>query len=150
MLLHFAAPFIFVIVAAAFIALNLLISRLLQPRVPSAGKTTTYECGEIPIGSSWVQFNIRFYVITLIFVIFDVEIVFLLPWAVVFKDLGWFAFVEVVIFITILLVGLAYAWRKGDLEWDKPETGKFAREAAPQLFEEVGMETRKPVQEVTL
>ncbi|MDQ7053355.1 MAG: NADH-quinone oxidoreductase subunit A [candidate division KSB1 bacterium] len=150
MLLHFAAPFIFVIVAAAFIALNLLISRLLQPRVPSAGKNTTYECGEIPIGSSWVQFNIRFYVITLIFVIFDVEIVFLVPWAVVFKDLGWFAFVEVVIFVFILLVGLAYAWRKGDLEWDKPETGKFARDAAPQLFEEVGTERQQTVQEVTL
>ncbi len=150
MYFNFAAPFIFILIAVAFIALNLFISRLLRPRVPTAGKATTYECGEIPIGSSWIQFNIRFYVIALIFVIFDVEMVFMVPWAVVFKSLGWFAYIEMAIFIAILLVGLAYLWRKGDLEWDKPETGKFAREAAPQLFEETSVGAQEPMQEVTI
>ena len=143
MLFNFAAPLIFILAGALFIALNLVISRLLQPRFPSVGKATTYECGEIPIGTSWIQFNIRFYVIALIFVIFDVEIVFLIPWAVVFKDLGLFAFVEMMIFIGMLLLGLAYAWRKGDLEWDKPETDKFSREAAPELFEEISTRPEK-------
>ena len=143
MLFNFAAPLIFILAGALFIALNLMISRILQPRYPTIGKSTSYECGEIPIGSSWIQFNIRFYVIALIFVIFDVEIVFLIPWAVVFKDLGLFAFVEMMIFIGMLLLGLAYAWRKGDLEWDKPETDKFSREAAPELFEEMPKEAAK-------
>jgi len=80
-----------------------------------------YECGETPEGSAWIQFNIRFYVFALIFIIFDVEIIFLLPWAVVFNRLGLFAFVEGLIFIAILVVGLAYVWAKGDLAWVKPE-----------------------------
>lgn len=137
MLFDFASALIFMLVAAAFVGINLVISRLLQPRNPTPGKEATYECGELPVGSGWIQFNIRFYVIALIFIIFDVEIVFLFPWAVVFKDLGLFAFVEMAVFISILLVGLAYVWRKGDLEWDKPQTGKYSREAAPAYFEEV-------------
>ncbi|MDZ7361853.1 MAG: NADH-quinone oxidoreductase subunit A [candidate division KSB1 bacterium] len=132
----FAAAFVFIVVGAAFVGVNLAISRLLQPRHPTAIKLSTYECGELPVGQSWVQFNNRFYVIALIFLIFDVEIAFLFPWAVVFKALGLFAFVEALIFVGILLVGLAYVWRKGDLEWDKPQTGKYARESAPQFFEE--------------
>jgi NADH-quinone oxidoreductase subunit A len=86
----------------------------------SPGKYVSYECGEEPEGSAWIQFNIRFYVVALIFIIFDVEIIFLLPWAVVFKDLGPFAFVEGLIFIAILVIGLAYVWAKGDLAWIKP------------------------------
>jgi NADH-quinone oxidoreductase subunit A len=81
----------------------------------------SYECGEIPEGSAWIRFNIRFYVLALIFIIFDVEIVFLLPWAVVFTKLGAFAFIEGIVFIGILAVGLAYVWKKGDLEWVKTE-----------------------------
>jgi NADH-quinone oxidoreductase subunit A len=81
----------------------------------------SYECGEVPEGSAWIRFNIRFYVVALIFLIFDVEIVFLLPWAVVFKKLGAFAFMEGLIFIGILAIGLAYVWNKGDLEWVKSE-----------------------------
>ncbi|RMD97579.1 MAG: NADH-quinone oxidoreductase subunit A [Calditrichaeota bacterium] len=148
MLFNFSAPLIFILVATAFIVLNLFISRLLQPRLSSAGKKSTYECGEIPVGSSWIQFNIRFYVITLIFVIFDVEIVFLVPWAVVFKNLGAFAFIEMMIFIGMLLIALAYVWRKGDLEWDKPETDKYSREAAPQLFEEFKESSEEMAEEV--
>lgn len=137
MYFDFTTAFVFLVVGSAFIALNLIISRLLQPRHPSAVKLSTYECGELPVGQSWIQFNHRFYVIALIFLIFDVEIAFLFPWAVVFKELGLFAFVEAVIFIGILLVGLAYVWRKGDLEWDKPQTGKYAREAAPEFFQDL-------------
>lgn len=102
--------------------MNVMLSRLLQPRNPHPMKLSTYECGELPEGDSWIQFNIRFYVIALVFLIFEVEIVFLFPWAVVFKQLGMFAFVEMMIFVFILLVGLAYVWAKGDLEWDKPRS----------------------------
>jgi len=139
MYFDFTTAFIFLVVGSAFIAINLIISRLLQPRHPSAVKLSTYECGELPVGQSWIQFNNRFYVIALVFLIFDVEIAFLFPWAVVFKELGLFAFIEALIFIGILLVGLAYVWRKGDLEWDKPQTGKYARESAPELFQDLPM-----------
>ena len=80
-------------------------------------ETGTYECGEEPIGDAWVQFNMRYYIFALLFVIFDVEIVFLYPWAVVFSQLGIIAFMEMMIFIGILVVGLAYAWAKGALKW---------------------------------
>ena len=137
MFFDFATAFIFLVVGAIFIAVNLAISRLLQPRHSTAIKLSTYECGELSVGQSWIQFNNRFYVIALVFLIFDVEIAFLFPWAVVFKELGLFAFIEALIFIGILLVGLAYVWRKGDLEWDKPQTGKYARESSPELFEDL-------------
>jgi NADH-quinone oxidoreductase subunit A len=95
-----------------------MLSRLLQAKgKPGADKYIPYECGEVPEGSAWIRFNIRFYVVALIYIIFDVEIIFLLPWAVVFKKLGAFAFVEGLIFIGILVVGLAYVWKKDDLEW---------------------------------
>jgi NADH:ubiquinone oxidoreductase subunit 3 (subunit A) len=93
----------------------------LRPRRLDPEKTTTYECGEEPIGNAWIQFNIRFYVFALIFVVFDVEAVFLLPWAVVFRELGPLAYVEGLVFIAILAVALAYVWRKGDLAWVRPE-----------------------------
>ena len=82
----------------------------------------SYECGEIPEGSAWVKFNVRFYVIALIFIIFDVEVIFLYPWAVIFQELtnnglGLLAFLEMFIFVLILIVGFAYVWIKGDLDW---------------------------------
>ena len=123
MLIDYANVLIFLGIGAFFIIFNLFLGSLFRPKNPSAEKLSTYECGEEPVGGSWIQFNIRFYVIALIFIIFDVEIVFLYPWAVVFKDLmqyGWFAFVEMMIFVAILLVGLAYAWKKGALEWVQP------------------------------
>ena len=117
MLTGFATVLVFILLGAVTVALLLGVSRLLQPRDPTAVKLSTYECGEVPFGSSWVQFNIRFYVVALIFIIFDVEVALLYPWAVVFQRLGLLAFVEAFIFIVILLAGLAYLWKEGDLEW---------------------------------
>ena len=111
----------FLFVGIAFVVVNLILWKILRPSRFSEEKLTTYECGENPTGSAWIQFNIRFYVFALIFIVFDVEAVFLLPWAVVFKELGWLAFVEGLVFIAILAVGLAYVWRKGDLEWVRSE-----------------------------
>jgi NADH-quinone oxidoreductase subunit A len=107
----------------------LWLSRLIQP-MGKAGPDTyiPYECGEVPEGTAWIRFNIRFYVFALVFIIFDVEIVFLMPWAVVFKQLGSFAFIEGLVFIGILVVGLAYVWKKGDLEWVKPSDVDAMRE----------------------
>ncbi len=117
MIFHFANVLIFLVVGCLFVVLNLTISRLLHTKLFSGEKYIPYECGEDPIGDTRIKFNTRFYVIALIFLIFDVEVVFLFPWAVVFRSLGLFAFVEMLVFIAILLIGLAYVWAKGDLEW---------------------------------
>ena len=111
----------FLLVAVGFLVTNLIIWWVIRPSRFSEEKLTTYECGENPQGSAWIQFNIRFYVFALIFIVFDVETVFLLPWAVVFKEMGVLAFVEGLVFIFILMVGLGYVWRKGDLEWVRAE-----------------------------
>ena len=104
----------------ALIGLPLILQHLLSPRKNKGGdKLLSYECGEVPEGSAWVQFNIRFYVIALIFLIFDVEIVFLFPWAVVYHELGLLAFIEAFLFVLILVVGFIYVWVKGDLDWVK-------------------------------
>jgi NADH-quinone oxidoreductase subunit A len=116
-----SAILVFIAVAVGFLVVNLIAWKVLRPSRFSEEKLTTYECGENPTGSAWIQFNIRFYVFALIFIVFDVEAVFLLPWAVVFRELGVVAFVEGLVFIAILAVGLAYVWRKGDLEWVRPE-----------------------------
>ena len=116
-----AAILIFLVVGIGFLAVNFLVWKIIRPSRYSEEKLTTYECGENPTGSAWIQFNIRFYVFALIFIVFDVEAVFLLPWAVVFKELGMLAFLEGLVFIAILVVALAYVWRKGDLEWVRAE-----------------------------
>ena len=122
---HYATVLIFVLVGIVFAGLALGVAKLIRPSNPSPAKMTTYECGELPRGSSWVRFNVRFYLIALFFIIFDVEVIFLYPWAVVFKslypipELGALVFWEMVIFLTILTVGLAYVWVKGDLNWVK-------------------------------
>ena len=111
---------IFIVLAVALIGLPLVLQYLLSPRNNKGGeKLISYECGEIPEGSAWVKFNIRFYVIALIFLIFDVEIVFLFPWAVVYQELGLLAFIEAFLFVLILVVGFIYIWAKGDLNWVK-------------------------------
>ena len=115
----FGPSFIFVIIGVILIAVPLILQWILSPKNKSYDKLTTYECGEDVEGPAWVKFNIRFYVVALIFIIFDVEAVFFFPWAVVYKDLGLFAFVEMLIFMGILSLGLAYVWVKGDLEWVK-------------------------------
>jgi NADH-quinone oxidoreductase subunit A len=116
-----AAILVYLGAVVAFAAGGLVFWWLISPRRPTAEKATTYECGEDAKGSAWIQFNIRFYVFALIFVVFDVEAAFLIPWAVVFREFGLLAFVEGVIFILILVVALAYVWRKGDLAWIRPE-----------------------------
>jgi NADH-quinone oxidoreductase subunit A len=121
MQLQFATVLVFLTVAVLFLGVSLFLSSLIRPSKYSEEKLLPYECGENPQGSPWIQFNIRFYVFALIFIIFDVEAAFLVPWAVVFKSMGWFAFVDGLIFITILAVGLAYVWAKGDLHWVREE-----------------------------
>ena len=120
MLTEFGKVFLFILIGVAFVAVALVGSWLLRPRRPYPDKVATYECGEEPIGGAWIRLNIRFYTIALIFLIFEVEVVFLLPWALVYRDLGMFAFIEMAVFLVVLLVGFAYVWAKGDLDWDKP------------------------------
>jgi NADH:ubiquinone oxidoreductase subunit 3 (subunit A) len=108
---------VFVAVGLVMAALPLGIVWLLAPQFPQAQKRMTYESGVVPFGQAWAQFNVRYYLFALVFVIFDVEVIYLYPWAIVFRRLGKFAFVEMLIFLIILLIGLAYAWRKGALEW---------------------------------
>ena len=121
MLTEFGRVFIFFIVGAISVAGGLVFAWLVRPHRWYPNKLSTYECGEEPVGNALVRFNIRFYVVALIFLIFDVEVVFLFPWAVVFQRLGMFAFIEMLVFLAILLVGYAYVWVKGDLDWDRPE-----------------------------
>jgi NADH-quinone oxidoreductase subunit A len=107
-----------VIFAASLILLPFILSRLgIIPRKPDPVKTATYECGMETVGESWVQFNFRYYFYALLFVLFDIETVFLYPWAVHFKQLKLFGLVEMLIFIFVLAIGFVYAWRKRALEW---------------------------------
>ena len=115
----FGTVLVAAILGIIMVAVPLMVQSLVAPSKKSKEKLETYECGEESEGSAWLQFNIRFYVIALIFLIFDVEVVFLFPWAVVFKELGLLAMVEMAIFLVILIVGLAYVWVKGDLNWVK-------------------------------
>jgi len=151
---------IFMAAGLTLLAANLVLGRLVRPEQPSPEKGEVYECGEQPIGTAWVQFDLRFYVVALLFVIFDVELAFFFPWAVVFgsavrtadeskpaevrveaakqiqprgepaapataappepaaaKSLAWVAFADIFVFFAVLLVGFAYLWRRGDLEW---------------------------------
>lgn len=124
MLLDYANVLVFALLGAAFVGVNLLIGRLLRPSNPQARKLASYECGEPASGSGWVNFNVRFYFIALIFIIFEVEIAFIFPVAAVFRSWltegeGLFAFVAVTIFTGIVFLGLIYDWAKGDLEWVK-------------------------------
>jgi len=128
----FGEILLFIIGGISFVLITLVVARLIRPNRPNEEKLTTYESGEDPLGSAWGQFNPRFYVIALIFILFDVEIVFLFPWATVLGQpelieqtngtWGWFALAEMLIFVVILALGLAYAWAKGFLDWVKPQT----------------------------
>ena len=105
-----AAGFVFVIVATT-------LANLLSPHKRTHEKLQTYESGETPIGSAWIQYPLGFYIFALLFVAFDVDIVFIVSWAVIFKQLSIFGFVEIVFFILVLSLGLVYAWRKGVTRW---------------------------------
>jgi NADH:ubiquinone oxidoreductase subunit 3 (subunit A) len=102
---------------AVLVALILAFEFLINPRHPNATKLSTYECGIVPVGDSWRPFAVRYYVFALLFLIFDVEAVFLFPWAVQLRALGAAGFVEVLVFIGVLAIGLVYAWKKGALDW---------------------------------
>ena len=106
----FAAGFLFVMV-------TMVASNILAPRTRTKEKLQTYESGESPIGSAWVQYPLGFYIFALLFVAFDVDIVFIIAWAVIFKQLSWFGFFEILFFILVLALGLVYAWRKGVIRW---------------------------------
>jgi NADH-quinone oxidoreductase subunit A len=115
---HYLFMACFVLFAIVFPVLPIVVAKFVAPKKPSAIKNATYECGLEAEGDPWIQFRIQYYIYALIFVIFDVETVFIYPWAVAFKHLGLFAFVEMVLFIAILSVGLIYAWRKKFLEYE--------------------------------
>lgn len=116
-MLPYLAVLIFIVTGISIVLITFGIARLLRPANPYPEKTINYECAELPVGSSWFKFHNRFYIFALIFVIFDVEVVFLFPWAVAFGKLGLFALVEMVLFILILFFGLFYAWKRGVLKW---------------------------------
>jgi NADH-quinone oxidoreductase subunit A len=131
----FAVILLFFGFGAAFVFLLLFVARLLGPKpAPSRDKLLPYECGEIPVGPAWFNFNPRFYIVALIFVIFEVEVAFMYPVTVVFRDWaaagrGLLAFGEILVFVLVLAAGLAYVWAKGDLEWVK-RLRVFPQEAA--------------------
>ncbi|MEJ2194933.1 MAG: NADH-quinone oxidoreductase subunit A [Ignavibacteriaceae bacterium] len=121
MLTEFGKVFAFILTAIMFVIIAVFAAKLIRPARPTTEKLTTYECGENPEGSPWVKFNIRFYVVALIFLIFDVEVVMLIPWALVYQDGGILGFSVGAIFLILLGLGMAYEWRKGDLEWARPD-----------------------------
>ena len=113
--------FILGLVAAGFALANLLISHLIGRRIYNKEKLSPYECGVPPVSSARLRFPIKFYLIAMLFIIFDIETVFLYPWAVVFRELkvlGSFAFTEMIVFIVILLIGFVYVWKRKALEWE--------------------------------
>ncbi|WDF76190.1 NADH-quinone oxidoreductase subunit A [Mucilaginibacter sp. KACC 22773] len=125
---EFGKILIFLITGIIMVCVIFFFNRLLAPSNPNYEKLTSYECGEEPTGNAWLPFNSRFYVIALIFLLFDVEMVFVFPWATVFGNheliaadnrWGWFSLAEMFIFLGILVLGLVYVWAKGDLEWIK-------------------------------
>jgi NADH-quinone oxidoreductase subunit A len=114
----FAAVYAITLIALAFATVTLVAAKLLRPRVEYARKLSTYECGIPATGTTEVKLNIRFYLFALLFVLFDVETLFVYPWAVTAKGLGHFALAEMAVFLAILFTGLAYAWAKGALHWE--------------------------------
>jgi NADH-quinone oxidoreductase subunit A len=118
MLTEFGKIFIFILVAILFVVVTVFVAKIIRPHRPTHEKLLTYECGEDTIGTPWVKFNIRFYVVALIFLIFDVEVVLLIPWALVYKGFGIAGYLVGAVFLFLLGLGMAYEWRKGDLEWE--------------------------------
>uniref|UniRef100_A0A7C3QUN6 NADH-quinone oxidoreductase subunit A n=1 Tax=Leptospirillum ferriphilum TaxID=178606 RepID=A0A7C3QUN6_9BACT len=115
---HYVPILLFLLVAIGFGAISLTVGKLIRPKNPYKDKNAPYECGVPPINDARERFSIRYYVIAMLFLVFDVEVVFLYPWAVDFSRLGLFGLVEMMIFIFILLIGYVYAWKKEALEWD--------------------------------
>lgn len=133
MIFNFANVLVFLLVGLGFVGVSIFLSRILQARFPTMEKSLIYECGEIPTEFAWINYNLRYYLVAIIFVVFDVEIAFVYPVATVFKEWiaqgkGLTAFIEIFIFALILFIGLLYVWVKGDLKWFKkvvvPEGGR--------------------------
>jgi NADH-quinone oxidoreductase subunit A len=123
MVLAYGPMAVFIVAGFVFAAITLIAAAVVRPADSYAAKRRVYECGIPPIGPAWGRFLVRYYIIALVFVVFDVETIFLFPWATVFRklslptELGLLPGVEMAVFIIILLIGLAYVWRKGDLRW---------------------------------
>lgn len=115
---HYIPILIFLLIAIGFGAVSLLAGRLIRPFNPYRDKNAPYECGVPPINDARERISIRYYVIAMLFLVFDVEVVFLYPWAVDFRRLGLFGLVEMMIFLVILIIGYVYAWKKEALEWE--------------------------------
>ena len=140
---------LFILGGVGFILIALMVGKLLRPYRPNEEKLTTYESGEDPINNAWGQFNLRFYIIALVFILFEVELVFLFPWAVVFADVdlitvtnglwGWFSLIETGVFIIILSVGLAYVWMNGMLTWLRPRVpiSSFSSKIPKKLYDQI-------------
>lgn len=107
-----------IVTAALLMGVTLIAASLLRPKKPSKAKLETYECGMETVGDTWVQFRVQYYVLALVFVVFDIEAVLLFPIAVAFNALPWLAVINLIVFILILLIALLYAWRKGALDWE--------------------------------
>jgi NADH-quinone oxidoreductase subunit A len=143
MLTEFGKIFIFFLTAILFVVAVVLVAKFIRPAKPTKEKLLIYECGEDTVGSPWVKFNIRFYVVALIFLIFDVEVVLLIPWAYVYKEFGLGGFITGAVFLFLLALGMAYEWRKGDLEWAKPKPvppvlkSKESEDSKVQVQEEI-------------
>lgn len=133
MLTNFSYILLFMVTGALFVGIALFVARLIRPNRPNDTKLMTYECGEVPVGSARVQFNNRFYVIGLMFLIFEVEILLLFPWAIVFKDIGMFAFLAMFVFVFLIFIGFIYELGKGQLTWDIPKP------SLPEYVEGVGV-----------
>ena len=133
MLSDFGNILLFLITGVLFVAIALFASKLVRPHRPNPDKLSTYECGEEPIGDARIQFNNRFYIIGLMFLIFEVEILLLFPWAMVFQDMGWYAFSAMFVFVFLIFIGFIYELGKGHLKWDLPSP------AVPEYVEGVGV-----------
>lgn len=177
--------FVFALVGIAFLLAPLLIGKLIRPKKPTAEKDAVYECGEPTIGTSYVQFDLRFYVVALLFIIFDVEVAFFFPWAMIFggsmqladsqleqraemsarllnqpavapgqeiaretaMQIGWLGFWDIFVFFSVLLVGFAYVWKRGDLDWVRAvaaEVQAKAKQDGPPLPQPLEQHEREP------
>jgi len=114
---NYVPVFIFVALIVVAIPLTLLLAKLVRPSNPSKTKQMAYECGVDPIGDARARYTIRFYIVAILFVVFDVETIFLFPWAIQYKALGLFGLVEMLVFLAILIAGYVWVWKKGALEW---------------------------------
>ncbi len=146
---EFGNVLLFILGGISFVVIALTVAKFIRPNRPNEEKLSAYECGEDAVGSPWTNFNVRFYIVALLFVLFEVEIVFLFPWAVVFGNAtliketnglwGWFSLIEVFLFLLILALGLIYAWVKGYLDWVQPDPTpeKFESKVPQSLYEEL-------------